>query len=96
MSATFIPDIKESGNYDVRLLYTTHENRSSRTAVTIYSGEGEKTIRIDQRRSAVVDGQVRSLGVFRFEAGGKARVVVTNDGADGIVVVDGLQLVVAP
>lgn len=95
-SATFTSDIVESGNYDVGLLYTTHENRSSRTAVTIHSAEGEKTIRIDQRQSAVVDGKVRSLGVFRFEAGGETRVVVTNDGADGIVVVDGLQLVVVP
>ena len=33
-----------------------------------------------------------ALGIFRLEAGAKARVTVSNEGADGYVVVDGLQI----
>jgi hypothetical protein len=38
------------------------------------------------------DGVPNALGVFRFEASAKARVTVSNEGADGYVVVDGLQI----
>ena len=41
----------------------------------------------------MVDGTLRSLGRFRFKAGDQARIIVSNEGANGIVVVDGVQLV---
>jgi len=34
----------------------------------------------------------KALGKFRFEAGANARITVANAGADGYVVVDGLQI----
>ena len=92
-SATFTPTVPSAGDYDVRLLYASHENRSTRTAVTIVSADGEKTVHLNQRQAALVKGQPRSLGVFRFDAGDGAKVVISNDDADGVVVVDGLQLV---
>ena len=33
-----------------------------------------------------------ALGSFRFEAGAKARITISNEGADGYVIVDGLQI----
>lgn len=87
-SATFTAKIEQAGDYEVRLLYTWHENRSSKTKVAI----GEKTFLVNQREAAMVDRVPNALGVFRFEAGETARVVISNEGADGYVVVDGLQI----
>jgi len=92
-SATFAPSIAAAGSYDLRLLYASHENRSTRTQVTIDSADGRKTLHLNQREPALVKGEPRSLGVFRFGAGDGARVTVSNVDADGVVVVDGLQLV---
>ncbi len=92
-SATFVVKIPFAGDYDVRLLYASHENRSTRTAVTIFGADGEQSVHLNQRQPVLIKGQPRSLGVFRFDAGDEARVIVSNAGANGVVVVDGLQLV---
>ncbi|WP_161604652.1 FAD-dependent oxidoreductase [Roseiconus nitratireducens] len=91
-TATFAPQIDSAGRYEVRLLYTSHENRSTKTKVIVRAADGERTIDLNQRRSAIIDGMPRSLGVFRFERGDSARIIVSNEFADGYVSVDGLQL----
>ena len=118
-SATFTATIPKAGDYEVRLLYTWSENRSTRTKVTVTGADEEKTVRINQRKPSVgwpskavrpastaLEGhptdasEMRSpvpiaLGIFRFKAGAKARVTVSNDGADGYVIVDALQILPA-
>lgn len=91
-SATFTATIAKAGDYEIRLLFTWHENRSSRTKVTITGAGEEKTVRINQREPAMKDRVPNALGIFRFDAGAKARVTVSNEGADGYVIVDGLQI----
>jgi len=91
-SATFTATIPAAGDYEIRLLYSWHDNRSTRTKVSIAGAREEKTIRINQREGAMKDRVPNALGVFRFEAGAKARITVSNEGADGYVVVDGLQI----
>ena len=91
-SATFTATIPEAGDYEIRLLYTWSENRSTRTKVTVTGAGEEKTLRINQREPAMKDRVPNALGIFRFEAGAKARVTVSNEGADGYVIVDGLQI----
>lgn len=86
-TAVFRPRIPDAADYDIRLLYTTHENRSSRTRVTIHRGEKEQTVVVNQRETP------RSLGVFRLETAAPLTVTVSNAGANGFVVVDGLQLI---
>ena len=92
-TAVFTPKIPAAGEYEVRLLYTCHENRASKAYVTIHCADGEKTITVNQRQPVLVDRVPRALGVFRFEARTKGRVVVSNKDADGYVVVDGVQFV---
>jgi 2-polyprenyl-6-methoxyphenol hydroxylase-like FAD-dependent oxidoreductase len=91
-SATFTATIPDAGDYEIRLLFTWHENRSSRTKVTVTGAGEEKTLRINQREPAMKDRVPNALGIFRFEAGAKARLTVSNEGADGYVIVDGLQI----
>ncbi len=90
-SARFSPNLPAAGEYEVRLLYMWHDNRSTKTAVTIHSADGVKKLTVNQREPAMIKGVPKSLGVFRFEAGGKGSVTVSNEDATGYVVVDGVQ-----
>jgi hypothetical protein len=88
-TATFNPVIPAAGDYEIRLLYTSHENRSSKTAVTILNAGKEHTQRVNQRKAP------GSLGVFPLPAGSSLKITVSNQDADGFVVVDGLQIIPA-
>lgn len=92
-TARFTPEIPSAGDYEVRLLYAWHENRATNAKVTVISAGGEKNVTVNQRRPVLVDRVPRALGVFRFEAGKKGSVVVSNENADGFVVVDGVQFI---
>ena len=91
--ATFTPEIPADGKYEVRLLYVHASNRTSKATITIRSAEGEKVVIQNQREACLEDGIPRSLGVFAFAKGKSGRIEISNVGADGFVVVDGLQLV---
>lgn len=87
-SATFTATIPEAGEYEVRLLYTWHENRSSRTKVQV----GARTFLVNQREPVMKSRVPNALGVFEFISGEKVRVTISNEGTDGFVSVDGLQI----
>lgn len=91
--AKFTPEIAVDGKYEVRLLYVEASNRAQRTQITIRGAEGEKTVTQNQRKACLEDGIPRSLGVFAFAKGKSGSIEISNEGADGYVVVDGLQLV---
>jgi hypothetical protein len=90
-SLTFEPTTLPPGTYDVRMSYTTGSNRATRASVTVFSADGEKMVAIDQRLAPPIDGLWVSLGKYRFEAGGQAFVLVSNEGADGHVIGDAIQ-----
>lgn len=94
-SATFAATIIDEGEYEVRLLYIATTNRATNVPVTIQAADGEHAVTLNQREECIVDGLPRALGVFKFAAGKEAKVTITNKGANGFVVVDGLQLVPA-
>ena len=89
----FTVNVPKAGSYEVRLLYTSDKNRSTKTKVTIRSVDATRTMVINQQEPPLINGVPRGLGQFRFDAGSKVRVEVCNDGADGYVVVDGVQLI---
>ena len=91
--AKFTPEIPTDGRYEVRLLYVEASNRAQKTQIRIRSADGEKVVTQNQREACLEDGIPRSLGVFNFAKGKSASVEISNAGADGHVVVDGLQLV---
>jgi len=94
-AVTFEPVIPRAGLYEVRLAYTPAPNRSTKTPVTILHADGENTLLINQRETPGVGGRFVSLGQFRFEKDGAGYVLVSNEGTDGHVVVDALQLLPA-
>ncbi|MCU0708636.1 MAG: DUF1553 domain-containing protein [Pirellula sp.] len=90
-TVTFEPADLAPGSYVVRIAYAPAENRSRKTLVRVASADGETELRIDQRQSPADDGLWHSLGTFRFESGGQAYVIVSNEGSDGHVIADAIQ-----
>lgn len=84
--------VPEAGKYELRLAWVGHENRATRTVCTI-EREGQKPLklRLNQRESSTDPNGFHSLGTFDFPAG-KATVVLSNEGADGFVHADAVQL----
>ncbi|GEP43617.1 FAD-dependent oxidoreductase [Brevifollis gellanilyticus] len=91
-SAVFTPAIPETGKYEVRLLYNHASNRASNATIIIRGADGEKKVTQNQREACLEEGIPRSLGVFAFAKGKKGTIEINNEGANGYVVVDGLQL----
>ena len=90
-TVTFIPELPESGQYEVRIAYTSGTNRATNTPVTVFSADGEVTIPVNQQKSGDVDGRFHRLGRYRFEQVGQSFVMVSNEGTDGVVIADAVQ-----
>ncbi|MFZ4766550.1 MAG: sulfatase-like hydrolase/transferase [Roseimicrobium sp.] len=92
-SARFEIKMPQAGRYEVRLAYTASPNRASNVPVTIESAEGAKAVIVNQKLTPKIAGHFISLGTFSFAAGKPALITIRNDGTDGYVAVDAVQLV---
>lgn len=61
--------------------------------VTVKGSTSDNTTIVNQRQPALKKRTPNALGVFHFEANSTATIIVSNENADGYVVVDGLQIV---
>jgi hypothetical protein len=92
--AVFEAKLPAAADHEVRISYPANPNRARNTRVTIHAADGEKTITLDQRKNEGDKAGFVSLGVHRFE--GVAKVTISNEAADGYVVVDAVQFLVRP
>src|SRR5690606_26947828 len=90
-SATWEVPLPRGGEWEVRLSYTPGTNRSSRVAVTLHTADGEHLATINQKQPPPIDGLFVSLGRHTFAEEQPARVVISNEGANGNVIVDAVQ-----
>lgn len=90
-SARFTPDLPKAGRYEVRIIYSANANRATNVPITIQSADGTKTVQVNQRKPPSIDKTYQPLGTFRFEAGQRGSVTISNAGADGHVIVDTVQ-----
>ncbi len=88
-SATFATQLPETGTYEIRISYTPHPNRATNALVLIETTDGTKSLRINQRKKPTTDGPFLSLG--HFQLGKHGKVTISNQGADGHVIVDAVQ-----
>ena len=91
-SARFEVRVPKDGQYEVRFAYATAPNRATNVPVKITHADGEQTITVNEKQTPTLDKAFVSLGKFRFTAEKAAVVTVTNEGTDGYVVVDAVQL----
>ncbi|MDH3584981.1 MAG: xanthan lyase [Phycisphaerae bacterium] len=93
-SVTYRPTLAKAGVYEVRVSHNANSGRSARVPVTVHHADGETTVRINQRQHPPAGLLFRPVGRFRFEAGGKASVTISNHGTtDGHVIADAVWLV---
>ncbi len=90
--AVFRFQVEESASYDLRLAYTAERNRATNVPVTIETGGRKAKLLFDQTRAPLAGTPFRSLAVVELQAGVSVTVTLSNQGADGYVVVDGLQV----
>jgi hypothetical protein len=95
---TFKPELPQAGRYEVFLLGVPNANRASNVPVTItVPGRAPVVVRVDQRGGNGNGNGGRagfvSLGLHDLPAGAGVSICVSNEGTNGFVVVDGLQLV---
>ncbi len=77
------------GLYEVRMAYTSHDNRASNLRVSVYHRDGINRVEVDQRRSPPKDALTLSLGFYEFDE--EAVIRVENEQSDGYVVIDAFQ-----
>ncbi len=85
---TFRVRIPKSGTYRIRLLYPPHTNRASNALVRVSFANQTLQARINQR--------IESVWLGPYTMSDSITVSVHNEGADGVVVVDGLQIAPVP
>ena len=93
-SATFTSDL-DAGTYEVLLAYPPNDNRATNVPVQITHADGTTSVTVNQRKKPAVDGVFESLGTYRFDGKNPAKVMISNQGTDGYVVVDALRLLSA-
>ncbi|WP_437124331.1 golvesin C-terminal-like domain-containing protein [Alistipes ihumii] len=95
-SVRYVPEIVSEGLYDVYLYVPKIPGGSSLLPVTVYDGK-ESSRTCIRAGEIVVTGQTGGewvrVGRYRFSAGNRGYVEVSNKGADGTVVADAVLLV---
>jgi hypothetical protein len=90
---SFLPRLPADGKYEVRFAYTSGGNRSADVPVTVFSADGEKTTRVNEKKAPPIGGRFISLGRYRFEVNGQSFVIVSNEGTTGHVIADAVQFI---
>lgn len=88
MSAEFSAEL-EPGRYEVRILYSPGSNRATNVPVAIHHRGDVTRKTLNQKSEPKHDGLAESVGTFAFGESGK--VVISNQGTDGHVIVDAVQ-----
>ena len=93
LRVAWTPEIKTAGEYEIILHFPSNANRAKNVPVTVAGGGASQTIKVNQQNKS--DRQ--SLGRFQLPAGKGTLITVSNEGTDGHVIADGVQLLkVAP
>jgi hypothetical protein len=85
---TFQPESVPPGKYEVRLAYSAGTNRAPKVIAHVFSADGEDEVSVDMTKNPPIDGRFISLGEHRFEKGGLAYVMLSNEGTKGHVTAD--------
>jgi hypothetical protein len=94
-SVRFALKVPTPGPYEVRISYAPASNRATNVPVIIEHADGTANVTVNQRLAPKFDRFFISLGTFRFTPEKPAVVTVKNEGTDGYVVVDAVQLLPA-
>lgn len=92
-SATFSFEVDQSGIHEVRIGYSAYPNRASNVPVQIRHAEGVTEVTVNQKVPAKIERLFQPVGRYRFESGVDYSVTIANEGTDGYVILDAIQIV---
>ena len=91
-SVSFDVAVPNPGEYEVFVAYSAGNNRSPRVPIEVTYGSRTTIRYVDQMKKPKGDAPFKSLGIFQLED--SAKIVVANkEAANGVVIVDAVQLV---
>jgi hypothetical protein len=85
-----------AGTFEVRLAYTPHDNRASNVQVIVGTIERDRVYTVDERRVPSIDKLFEPVTKLDLRADQLVVITVTDEKADGYVVVDAIQLAPVP
>ena len=92
-TARFEFTVPAAGRYEVRLRHSAHENRCPAVRATVLSGEGERSVTVNQQQPGKLEHEFVSLGTYTFAAGTAGAVVVASpESGEGNVAIDAVQV----
>ncbi|MGE9269005.1 MAG: FAD-dependent oxidoreductase, partial [Verrucomicrobiales bacterium] len=91
-SATYAPNFKEDGHYEVHLRWTSHGNRATQVPVSIQHAGGTEKLSLNQQKK----GTWHRIFTGHFKAGEASSLVISNTGTDGYVIADEVRWVPVP
>ncbi len=89
-SATWNPNLPNTGTYDVYAYWVQGDNRAPDVPYIIHHTGGADTVRVDQQQNGE---RWNKLGSYTFEAGTAGDVTITNEATSGVIVADAVRLV---
>ena len=90
LQAIFSTRLKRAGEYEVRVAFTPHSNRTSKAKYQVQHSSGVSDVVVDQRKLARGDSWF-SLGKFQFDKGKKNSVTLFASDNDGAVIADAVN-----
>ena len=75
--------------------HTPHENRATNVPVSYAAGGKTRRATLDQRKPPAQPGGFATVAIVDVAAGEAVTVVISNDGTDGHVIADAVQLAAA-
>jgi hypothetical protein len=89
MSATFATKLPKAGKHEVFLTIVPNTNRATNAKVSVLhaGGQTERVVNLSKGRA----DRLVSLGIYDFSDHTDARVIVSNEGADGYVLIDAVN-----
>jgi hypothetical protein len=89
-SLRFEPKLTRPGKYRLQLATTPNTNRASNAQVEVQHAGGVKKLKIDLKSAQESEG-VFWIDLGEYECGNDTAISISNEGADGYVVVDGAR-----
>jgi len=90
--ARFPVKVPKAGKYELRMAWAPHENRATKALVILErEGQAPLKLRVNQREATTDPKGFHSLGMFDFPAG-TVEIILSNDGVNGNIHADAVQL----
>ncbi|MDA7921038.1 DUF1549 domain-containing protein [Verrucomicrobiales bacterium] len=92
--AIFRGSLPESGEYEVRVAYSSGQNRASNVPICITAEDGMHEVLLDETKPPSIGGLFEPIGRFTFEKGADCQVTIRSEGTGArYVIVDAVQFI---